>query len=164
MSLHFSGLSVGLAIGWIVLLSAVGAALTKLDAWYYQLRQPSWKPPDWLFAPAWTTIFLCAAFAFALAWNAPGADRDRRMQLTSVYILNGILNAVWSALFFRAQRPDWSLVEVPALWLTILAMMQVVGSVSPRGALLLLPYLLWVAFAAVLNRAVVRLNRPFAFP
>jgi translocator protein len=78
-----------------------------------------------------------------------------------LFVVNGLANLVWSPLFFRLQRPDWALYEVPILWLSILAPMLLLRPISGTAALLLLPYLSWVSFAAYLNLTIVRLNRPF---
>jgi tryptophan-rich sensory protein len=137
----------------------VGGLLTRIGPWYFALRKPDWQPPDWLFGPAWTVIFLLTAWAAALGWA--GAEASTRPLLVGAFALNGVLNIVWSYLFFTRQRPDSSLLEVVPLWLSVLAMMAVLSRVTWRGVWLLVPYLVWVAFAAFLNRAVVRLNRPF---
>ena len=149
-----------LALGWAVALGVIGGWLTRLDGWYRQLRFPSWKPPDWAFGPVWTTIFLCAGTAFVLAWQAGGGAA--RGTLVAAYAVNGFLNALWSWLFFRRHRPDQAFVESCLLWLSILAMLVVAGSMSPWASLLLTPYLVWVTAATALTRAVVRLNGPFA--
>jgi translocator protein len=78
-----------------------------------------------------------------------------------LFVVNGVLNLLWSPLFFKLRRPDWALVEVPFLWLSILVPIVAFARFSPFASLLLVPYLLWVSFAAVLNREIVRLNRPF---
>ena len=83
------------------------------------------------------------------------------MLVIALFVANGLLNIVWSPLFFRSQRPDWALIEVPFLWLSILVPMVVLWPISRAASLLLLPYLLWVSFAAFLNLTIVRLNRPF---
>lgn len=144
-------------VAWVLALGGVGAWLTKLGPWYYALRQPDWKPSDLWFGPVWTTIFLLAGVAWWLAWGRATSPTDRALIVT-VYLVNGVLNAGWSYLFFYRQRPDWGLIEVPFLWLSIAAMIVVVGRLSPLGGWLLAPYLVWVSFASVLNRAIVRLN------
>ncbi len=78
-----------------------------------------------------------------------------------LFVANGLLNMGWSLLFFTLRRPDRALVEVVALWLSILALIVVLAPASPLAAWLVVPYLLWVSFASVLNVAIVRLNRPF---
>jgi translocator protein len=148
-----------LAILWGATVAGGGAAATTIGPWYAALRKPSWKPPDWLFGPAWTTIFILAAWAAVLAAGSPDATRTDRVLLVIVYLINGALNLLWSVLFFRLRRPDLALIETAALWLSIVGMIALVAPLSGRGALMLMPYLVWVTFAAVLNRAIVRLNR-----
>ncbi|MFO1323616.1 MAG: TspO/MBR family protein [Burkholderiales bacterium] len=139
---------------------ALGAWLTVLSPWYYALRNPPWKPPDWLFGPAWTTIFTLAAIAGGLAWNG-ATSRSERFAIVAAFAVNIALNLLWSGLFFRLHRPDWSLYEVGALWLSIVAMIVVVRRTSTPAAWMLAPYLAWVTFASALNFAIVRLNAPF---
>lgn len=150
-------MDIAFAVLWVVAVGGLGGWLTKLDDWYYELDKPAWQPPDWLFGPAWTTIFLCAAVACVVAWRGapePGA-------IIAIYVVNGFLNGLWSFLFFRMHRPDLALVETIALWLSIVAVMVVITPYAGAWTLLLLPYLLWVSFAFVLNAAIVRRNRPF---
>lgn len=140
--------------------SGLGALATTLGPWYYALHKPSWQPPDWLFGPVWTTIFALAALASLFAWRAaPDAPSQRRMVVA--FGLNFALNVTWSVLFFRLQRPDYAFMEVALLWSSIVTLMVMMWSYSRRSSLLLLPYLAWVSFAAVLNLAIVRLNSPF---
>ena len=123
------------------------------------LRKPSWEPPDWLFGPAWTLIFALAALSGYLAWRSM-PDLAGWARIVGLFSVNGILNILWSVLFFGLHRPDWALAEVAALWLSILALIIVIAPYSKPASVLLLPYLVWVAFAAVLNLAVVQLNVP----
>ncbi len=137
-----------------------GGALTTIGAWYAALRKPVWQPPGWLFGPAWTLIGGLTAWAGVLAWQATRTPAQREVTL-GLFALNGGLNILWSALFFKLQRPDWALIEVIPLWLSIAALIAAFAARVPLAAWLLAPYLLWVAFAAVLNLVVVRLNAPF---
>ena len=140
--------------------AGLGASMTDLGPWYQELRQPSWKPPDALFGPAWTLIFGFTALSAAKAWvSAP--HQIVRTWIVGLFCLNGILNILWSWLFFRIKRPDWAMVEVFLLWLSILMLFIMLARFSKPASWLLAPYLVWVAFAAVLNFAVVRLNGPF---
>jgi len=159
--MQFSVGAIAGAAAWMVGLGAMGIVATDLTPWYYGLRKPEWKPSDTLFGPVWSTIFLLSAIAFVLAWSSPTADGAARSRLLAVYAVNAVLNVLWSWLFFRMRRPDWALLEVVPLWLSIVAMIWALAPLSRVGALLLLPYLLWVSFATVLNRAIVRLNGPF---
>lgn len=141
-------------------LAAVGALATELGPWYYALKQPSWKPADVWFGPVWTTIFALGAWAALRAWAGAGEDEPRRWLLVA-FAFNGLLNVLWSLIFFRLRRPDWALVEVVALWLSVALLMALCAAHDKWSAALLLPYLVWVGFAAWLNLAVVRLNGPF---
>lgn len=150
---------------WIAAASAVavamlGALMTDLGPWYAALRQPAWKPPDWVFGPVWTTIFSLAAIAGVNGWRrAP--DRESRERMLLLFAANAFLNVLWSLLFFRLHRPDWALAEVPLLWLSVLALIVVLARFARPAAWLLVPYLVWVAIAALLNWQTVRLNGPF---
>ena len=148
------------AVLWGVIVAGAGAFLTELSPWYYTLRRPSWQPPDWLFGPAWTVILGLASLSLFLALRQ-SQDRDGRVLILGLFVLNGVLNVLWSPLFFKLRRPDWALAEVPLLWLSILLPMVLLWPFSWIGSLLLLPYLAWVSFAAILNLTIVRLNRPF---
>jgi benzodiazapine receptor len=143
-----------------VALIAFGALATELGPWYYALKQPSWKPSDLWFGPVWTTIFTLSAWAGLRAWGG-AAEGPPRFWLLAAFVLNAVLNVLWSVLFFRLRRPDWALIEVVGLWLSIALLMAVCALHDGWSAWLLLPYLLWVGFAACLNLAVVRLNGPF---
>jgi translocator protein len=140
--------------------AGTGAALTRLGPWYFGLKKPWFQPPDWLFGPAWTTIFICCVIAGVWAWRRT-ASASQRSLIILLFALNATLNVLWSALFFYLQRPDWALWEVGFLWLSILLLIVYFWSWARRSAHLLMPYLAWVTFASVLNIAIVQLNAPF---
>lgn len=148
------------AVLWAVVVATTGGLLTEIGPWYGSLKKPSFQPPNWLFGPAWTTIFTLCAIAAVLAWRSAGTASQRRA-IVAVYLVNGAFNVGWSALFFRLHRPDLAFYELIALWLSIAAMILVVRRSSKLGAVLLVPYIAWVTFAGVLNRGVVALNAPF---
>ncbi|MET0970710.1 MAG: TspO/MBR family protein [Tardiphaga sp.] len=141
-------------------IGVLGGTLTDTGPWYQNLRKPSWQPPDWLFGPAWTTIFALAVVSAVSAWRGAMSETQRG-SVIGLFALNGFLNVLWSTLFFALKRPDWALIEVGFLWLAILLPMMVFWRLSRAATLCLLPYLLWVSFAAYLNLTVVRLNAPF---
>lgn len=153
--------STAAAAGWGLAVAIVGGLLTELSPWYYALRNPSWKPPDWLFGPAWSVILVLASYAAWLGWENAGSSAGRTAVVV-LFIANGLLNMVWSWLFFKRRRPDHALVEVAFLWLSIAAIIAVLAPISPTGSLAMAPYLVWVSYASVLNRAIVARNRPFA--
>jgi len=143
-----------------IAVALLGALSTDLGTWYASLHEPGWKPPDALFGPAWTLIYACAAAAGLRAWWR-ARDRAEREGILLAFALNGTLNVVWSLLFFRLHRPDWALLEVGALWASIALLAWFLGRRDRAAGWLLVPYLAWVAFAAVLNASVVELNGPF---
>lgn len=153
--LAWSPLLVAGLVAFVV--ASVGGALTEIGPWYRGLAKPSFQPPDWLFAPAWTLIYALAAWSAATAWrDAPDATAQRFVVV--LYSANAVLNALWSALFFALRNPGAALVEAALLWLSVLAPMLFVRRFSPRAAWLLAPYLAWVSFATALNLAIVHLN------
>jgi benzodiazapine receptor len=144
-----------------VAVAVLGALASPIGDWYHALKKPWFQPPDWLFGPAWTVIFALTALAGVKAWDAHPPLRTWA-RIVALFAINGILNVLWSVLFFTLRRPDWALGEVPALWLSVLALIVLIAPRSRGAAWLLLPYLLWVGFAAVLNYAVAQLNAPFS--
>jgi tryptophan-rich sensory protein len=136
---------------------AIGAITTDLGPWYKALNKPWWQPPDWLFGPAWTTIFTLAALSAAYAWRSVDTKQARE-GIVVLFLSNAFFNFLWSFLFFRLKRPDWALIEVGALWASVLIPILVVSRYSKRAAWLLVPYISWVTFAGILNYNIVQLN------
>jgi len=140
-----------------VSVATLGGLATELGPWYYSLRMPPWKPPDWLFGPAWTLIYgLSAMSAVSAWWNS--RSQANRFRVLFLFAVNSLLGIAWSVLFFSLRHPDWALFEVLFLWLSIVALIVGLFPISPAASWLLAPYLIWVSFAAVLNLAVVQLN------
>ncbi len=161
-------LPIASAAALTLILLAAGGLVTDVGTWYQNLVKPSWNPPNWIFGPAWTLILSLAAGAGVLAWleagNAPEAQAGWSVGQISILVLFGInmvLHFLWSPLFFKFRRPDWALIEMPFLWLSILALMISLAQWSWLCPVLLAPYLLWVSFAMFLNLTIVRLNGPF---
>jgi len=143
-----------------VVVAALGATMTDIGPWYQSLDKPWFQPPDWAFGPAWTVIFALAALAGVTAWRAAPTGANREW-IIGLFAINGFLNVLWTILFFRLQRPDWALIEVGVLWLSVLVLLIYLGRMSKLAGALILPYLAWVAFAGLVNYEVVRLNGPF---
>lgn len=141
-------------------IAMLGMTITDLGPWYRSLAQPSWAPADPVYGAAWTAIFALSAGSAVLAWRAAPHARDVET-MVGLFALNGCLNVLWSLIFFQLRRPDWALVEVCVLWLSIVVLMATVGRYARAAALLLLPYLAWVSVAGLLNWEVVRLNPAF---
>jgi tryptophan-rich sensory protein len=147
--------------GSLALVTAiVGGTITVLDSWYHSLEQPGWAPPDYMFGVIWTAIFAMIAVSGVLAWEKAPTRRETEISL-GLFALNGFLNLGWSFIFFRMHRPDIALYELVGLWLSILVLIVFCGRFSRWSALLLVPYLIWVTTAGVLNYQVVQLNGPF---
>lgn len=149
-----------ISIGVAVLLGGLGGLMTPIGDWYRNLNKPSWQPPDWAFGPAWTVILGLAAWSAVVAWYAATDDAAQR-SVVILFATNAVFHALWSPLFFRARRPDWALIEVVFLWGSLLALVIGLMPISSFASLLIVPYLLWVSFAAFLNLTIVRLNAPF---
>lgn len=143
----------GLA-GWAllcVLAAGLGGAVTRpeIGDWYATLAKPSFNPPGWVFGPAWTILFAMMAVAVWLVWRKAGWGGARGA--LTLFLVQLVLNVLWSVLFFGMQSPGAAFVEVFALWAAILATIVAFHRHSPLAAWLLVPYIAWVSFAAVLN-------------
>lgn len=139
-------------------LSALGGAVTatSVGTWYPTLQKPPFNPPDWVFAPVWTTLFLLIAIAGWRVWRRAGLAG---MGTTwSLYLAQLALNLAWSVLFFGLRRPDLALIELVVLLSAIVATAILFRRVDRIAAWLFVPYVAWVAFAAVLNAAIWWLN------
>ncbi len=134
---------------------AAGALLTRphLGAWYRDLRKPRWNPPDVVFGPVWTALYVMMAVAAWLVWRAGAPFR------LVPFAVQLALNLGWSGLFFALRRPGVAAVELVLLWLAIVTTMIAFAPASLTAALLLVPYLLWVTFAGALNVRIWALNR-----
>jgi benzodiazapine receptor len=140
----------------ICAVAASSGALFPPGRWYDSLRKPAWRPPNWLFGPAWTVLYAMIAVAGWLVWTTAGPGE--RLVPMSVYGLQLVLNAVWSGIFFGMKRMKLALGEMALLWLSIAVNIAVFWPVHKIAALMLVPYLAWVSFAFMLNRALVKLN------
>lgn len=152
----------GLAAFVVLCFAAAGiggywtAPATAPGGWYYQIEKPSWTPPSWLFGPVWTALYLAMAVAGWLVWRQ-GGWAARRGALT-LFLVQLVLNAIWSGLFFGLRSPGLAMAEIVFLWMAILLTLLAFFRVSRLAGWLMVPYLLWVSFASMLNFAVWRLN------
>jgi len=143
----------------VALVITFGAAYVgsrfPVDEWYAALSKPSWNPPNWLFGPVWSVLYLLMAISVWLVWREKGIGTILPL---SIFLLQLILNAAWSWLFFGLHKPLWAFAEIIALWLAILANIILFWRINTIGGALLVPYFAWVTFAAVLNYTLWRLN------
>ncbi|MGY6710533.1 MAG: TspO/MBR family protein [Rhizobiaceae bacterium] len=145
-------LSLLVFIGFAVVTAATGI-LFQPGSWYEKLDKPSWTPPNWLFGPVWSVLYLMMAVAGWLVWINLG--------LSAALVMWGVqlvLNGMWSWLFFGLRRMDIAFVDVVFLWLSIAAFILLVATPVPLAALLFVPYLVWVTIASALNLSVWRRN------
>ncbi|MEA0762086.1 TspO/MBR family protein [Xanthomonas campestris pv. campestris] len=147
-------------VGWLVLcylVAALGAAASIQAASFYAgLQRPGWAPPGWLFGPVWTVLYGMMAVSVWLIWRRGGWGGARGA--LSVFVLQLGLNGLWSWLFFAWHMGAWAFADIVALWLALVATIVTFARHSRGAAWLLVPYLLWVSFAAALNYAVWQLN------
>jgi translocator protein len=124
--------------------------------WYASLNKPSWNPPNWIFGPVWTALYFMMAISVWLVWKRGGfAVQGKPLAL---FLVQLALNAAWTPLFFGLQWPGVAFAEIVLLWLSIAATLAAFYRVNQVAAWLLVPYLIWVSFAAVLNFTLWRLN------
>lgn len=152
-------LTVVLCIAICMLFAFAGSLFTPTPgSWYYTtLVKPSWNPPDWLFAPAWTVLFVLMGISLSVVLEA-GLEKSEVRRGVVLFGIQLFLNLGWSASFFGMRSPMAGFAEILVLWLAIVATMAAFARVSAKAAILLVPYLMWVSFASYLNFTIVRLN------
>ena len=123
---------------------------TGVNGWYAVANKPSFNPPNWLFAPVWTALYIMMGIALYLVWKTETANAIKQKAL----ILFGVqlaLNFLWSFIFFYAKQPGWAFADIIAMWIVILLTIIWFGKISTTAAWLLVPYIFWVSFASLLN-------------
>ena len=147
----------------VCILAASMGAIFRPGEWYEQLSKPAWRPPNWLFAPAWTFLYFTIAISGWLVWHSEGFNAGLPLTLYAVQLA---LNAAWTPIFFGLHRIGAALVEILTLWLAIAATTAAFAQVHVVAAWLLVPYLAWVTFAVGLNFSIWRGNpsKPSHFP
>jgi translocator protein len=147
-------------LGWLLASFAAGAlggfASVNAAGFYGQLVQPAWAPPAWLFGPVWSVLFVLMGIAAWLVWREHGF-RNARAALT-LHAMQLVANALWTWLFFAWRQGAGAFAEIILLWLLIAATIAMFWRLHRGAALLLVPYLAWVSFAAALNFTLWRLN------
>ena len=146
-------------VGWLILCFSASATaiFVSVDGWYAGLHKPSWNPPSWLFGPVWTLLYVMMAVAAWLVWRRGGWKR--RGAALTLFLAQWALNAVWTPLFFGMHRIGWAFAEIIVFWVVLLATVLAFWRVSRAAGGLLVPYLAWVTFAAVLNGTLWSMNR-----
>jgi translocator protein len=130
--------------------------VSSIPTWYATLNKPAFNPPSWIFAPVWTSLYILMGISFYLIWVKK--ENPKHGFLVSLFLLQLVLNSFWSIIFFGLKSPLYAFVEIIFLWLTILFCVIYFYRVSKTASILLIPYLLWVSFAAILNFEIFMLN------
>jgi tryptophan-rich sensory protein len=128
----------------------------SIPEWYARLSKPAWTPANWVFGPVWSLLYLLMGVSAWLVWRRAGIVASGLP--LGLFLAQLVLNVAWSGIFFGLHRPGLAFAEIIVLWLAILATLASFWRVTPLGGVLLLPYLLWVSFAAGLNFAIWRMN------
>lgn len=148
--------------GWIAISGAAGAvgAIASRNAgeFYGSLARPSWAPPSWLFGPVWTTLYVLMGIAAWLVWRATPADEGIRKRGLSLFVVQLVLNALWTWLFFAWRQGGMAFAEILVLWVAIAVTAWNFSRVRAVAGWLLAPYLAWTAYAAALTWAVWQRN------
>ena len=132
------------------------ATTPEIAGWYTTIAKPGWTPPDFVFGPVWTALYVLMAIAAWLIWK-PAGLRDAAVPLT-LFGLQLLLNVGWSWIFFNMHEPGWAFAEIALLWLAIAATTAAFFDRSKIAGWLLVPYMAWVSFASALNFSIWRLN------
>jgi translocator protein len=153
-------LKIVLSIAICLAVGFLGSFFTRssLVTWYPRIKKPSFTPPSWVFAPAWTVLYVLMGVAAALVWDKGVHNPEVRFALF-VFLIQLALNFLWSPIFFGKHSLIGGLIVITLLWLAILLTTVYFIGISKLAAILLLPYLVWVSFAVVLNAAIVDLNK-----
>jgi benzodiazapine receptor len=141
----------------VQLAGIIGSVFTSssITSWYATINKPSFNPPNWIFGPVWTILYLMMGISFYLIWVNYDKKSKNAVIIFGVQLL---LNTLWSILFFGLQSPLFAFIEIIILWIAILVTIILFYKVSKKAAILLVPYILWVSFAAVLNFSIWLIN------
>ena len=147
-----------LSIGLCLLAGGVGAIFTTqaIPTWYASLNKPFFSPPNWIFAPVWTTLYILMGISLFMIWQLKaGVERNRAL---GIFAIQMALNFLWSFLFFYFHNMGLALSDIVALWISIVVMLYLFYKLKPVAAYINIPYILWVSFATALNAAYLGLN------
>ena len=128
-----------------------------IPGWYAQLNKPWFNPPNWLFSPVWTSLYIMMGIALWLVWKS---DAPQKLKGRAIYLFAAqlVLNFFWSLIFFSLHQIGWALVEIVAMWGMILLSIVAFAKINKAAAWLLVPYISWVSFATILNYSIWQLN------
>ncbi len=131
------------------------STVDSINSWFQFVIKPSWNPPNWIFGPMWTTLYIMMGIAVALIWNT---SHKNKKQAIGLFIIQFILNLAWSFIFFNLHAIGWAFAEILVMLLFIALTLYAFFQINKLAGWLMFPYLLWVAFATVLNGTIWYLN------
>jgi len=131
------------------------STIGSITGWYQTIQKPSWNPPNWLFGPVWTFLYVLMGIASALVWHSYHSLRKTAL---TFFIIQFVLNLLWSYIFFGRQNILLALADIILMWIMIMITIICFYRVNKTAAYLLIPYILWVSFATVLNYSIYVLN------
>jgi tryptophan-rich sensory protein len=148
-----------ISVGVCLMSGVIGSFFTtpSIPTWYTSLTKPSFNPPNWLFAPVWTTLFILMGMAAFIIWQK-GLKKKGVKKALVFFLVQLIFNVLWSFLFFKFHSPFWALLDIAVLWIFILLTTIKFFKISKIAGILLIPYFLWVSFASILNYLIYKLN------
>jgi tryptophan-rich sensory protein len=151
-------LVISIAIPQIIGISSVFFTITNVGRWYQQIKRPEWNPPNWIFGPVWTILYIMMGVALYLIWKSNVAKEKKRTAII-LWSVQLLFNFFWSFIFFNQHQIGLALVEIICLWVLLLLNIFSFAKINKTAAWLLVPYISWVSFAAILNYAIWELNK-----
>ncbi len=131
---------------------------SSVNGWYAVANKPWFNPPNYIFAPVWTVLYIMMGIALYFVWQAKAIPSNIKQTAIILFVVQLTLNFFWSLIFFKLQQPGWAFAEIIVMWLAILLTILWFGKISSAAAWLLVPYICWVSFATVLNYHIWQLN------
>ena len=150
-------LVIAILIPLLVGFSSSFFTITGVNSWYQTIQKPEWNPPNWIFGPVWTTLYVLMGIALYLVWKADTGNTLKKYAII-LFTVQLTLNFFWSFIFFNQHQPGWAFVEIEVMWIMILITIFAFAKINTRAAWLLVPYISWVSFAALLNFTIWKLN------
>lgn len=151
-------LIISVAICELVGLLSTPFTIASIPTWYQTLNKPSFSPPNWVFGPAWTILYFLMGVSLYLVW-AKGLKNKKVKTGVKFFSIQLVLNFLWSIFFFGLHSPILGMIDIALLWIAILITIIKFYEISKSASYILIPYLLWVSFASVLNLFIVILNK-----
>jgi len=150
-------LIIAITIPLLIGFSSSFFTISEIDSWYQTIQKPSWNPPNWIFGPVWTTLYILMGIAFFVVWKSQERKEIKRTAIF-LFLLQLVLNFFWSIIFFDQHQIALAFAEILVLWIMIVLTIFAFAKISKPAAWLLIPYISWVSFATILNLTIWQLN------